>query len=484
MKITKEQEKTEMEEKITRKNAVYPLGDNAPLRLKLSLAIVPLLQIMLLISVKTNINNLTNVVLSGMNAASFFGVATVVLSMAQGITQPIGGKLGDIFGRKRLVMVCSLLLAASTVLCALATSMVLYIISYFLIGIFYGLIANAHHAMAADLFSGKLRATIVSTNSAAQSLANMFIPMLIGSVADIYGAQKAILVLSVMVIGVFLVCTIGFPDIRTNKEVVPIDYKGIIMWTLAFGPFVCAFSMAGKQLPWNSLVLWGLVAISVVFVLIFVKHEKTAEYPMISLELFRMKEFVPVTILGAFAIPANTLGTTYLVMCAQNVLGFGAAQTGAFNILSFLPMVASPLVGVWLGTKMNYRRCFTIANTLALVGPLFYLFFLRPGISLISIIIIRGFAHLSMAFDGATPTAYLSEIVAPELRGSAIAVCAFGNTLVGTIAGVVYALMFNNIGGGIEASFRIMIIFPLVLLVIRYFIIAKFIRNPKRREAK
>ena len=123
-------------------------------------------------------------------------VATAYM-LASVITIPIFGRLGDLFGRKPFLIAAILLFTGASVLCGLATSMLLLVVSRGLQGIGGGILIGTVFATVADLFPNpKLRLRWLVFVTSAFGVANMVGPTLGGMLTQ-YGGWRLVFFVSV-----------------------------------------------------------------------------------------------------------------------------------------------------------------------------------------------------------------------------------------------------------------------------------------------
>ena len=88
--------------KLSIKTASYPLPEDAPKRLKLFVILTPMF-FMLAISLPSFIRQqLTPVICEEANSTAYYSLIMLISTMSGSIFSPIVGKLGDLYGRKRL----------------------------------------------------------------------------------------------------------------------------------------------------------------------------------------------------------------------------------------------------------------------------------------------------------------------------------------------------------------------------------------------
>ncbi|WP_247046283.1 MFS transporter [Arthrobacter rhizosphaerae] len=106
--------------------------------------------------------------LLGTSASNATWVVTATL-LAAAVATPISGRLGDLYGKKRVMLVCSVLLVAGSLVCALATSLIPMIAGRALQGAAMGLVPLGISAMR-DLLPTEKLGTSIALMSASMGI--------------------------------------------------------------------------------------------------------------------------------------------------------------------------------------------------------------------------------------------------------------------------------------------------------------------------
>lgn len=158
--------------------------------------------------------------------------------LASVITIPIFGRLGDLFGRKRFLIAAILLFTGASVLCGLANSMLLLVVSRGLQGIGGGILIGTVFATVADLFPNpKLRLRWLAFVTSAFGVSNMIGPTLGGMLTQ-YGGWRLVFFVNVPVGLVSLLFVQRFlpPLLHLRcKGPVRLDWLGAFVLAVTFG---------------------------------------------------------------------------------------------------------------------------------------------------------------------------------------------------------------------------------------------------------
>jgi MFS family permease len=268
------------------------------------------------------------------------------------------GVLGDLFGRKRLLVGGALVLAVGEVVAVLTPGatvptgarLIVLWTGIALAGIGAAAIFPTSLAMlAAGTHTASDRVRSVSIWAAALSVGNCGSPLIGGLAARLKfgsdpdaGWRWALLVVMALALISALVSLTAAVD-SSSPEGRSLDWKGQI--TIAVGLFALLFAVVqGPTSGWGSWEIIAGFAIGAVFLLIFTAIERRAESPLLRLDFFRDRNFAVasiVTVIGMFAF----LGTAYSTSIRLSAIqGFSPFKTAlAFACLNGMALIQLPV---------------------------------------------------------------------------------------------------------------------------------------------
>lgn len=219
---------------------------------------------------------------------SLYAWVTTAYLLTSVITVPIFGRLGDFFGRRPFIILSCIVFTASSVLCGMATTMEMLVLSRALQGIAGGMLIGTAFAVVADLFpdvTDRLKWQVMI--SIAFGLSNIIGPSLGGFITESWGWRWIFFInLPVGLISLFFVWRY-LPHIRhyVNKGPFHMDWFGVLFITIALG----CLQMAVEMLPQHglSLSVIGLVLLSLLGFYALWQCEKRVAQPIIPTEMLR-----------------------------------------------------------------------------------------------------------------------------------------------------------------------------------------------------
>jgi EmrB/QacA subfamily drug resistance transporter len=270
---------------------------------------------------------------------------------------PIAGKIGDLYGRKALLLIGVAVFILASILCGVAQSMLQLIAFRGAQGMGAGLTFSMAFTTIADLFPPARRARVTGLFGAVFGLASILGPAAGGFLTDGPGWRWVFYVnvpIGLVAIGALV---FFYPRVRPrHARPVIIDFPGGLALTLVVVPLLLALSWGGHEYAWSSLPILGLLVLSVVMAAVFVLIERRAAEPIIPLSLFK-NPIVAVIIAATMLTSAGMYGTLlFIPLFIQAVLGTSATQSGAVLTPMMLSMVVSSIgAGQILARVGKYR---------------------------------------------------------------------------------------------------------------------------------
>ena len=297
--------------------------------------------------------------------------------VATAVAVPIVGRLSDIHGRRRFLILGLVVFTLCSIPAGLSQSMTQLVAFRLLQGIGGGLIAASSFAAAADLYPPQGRGRFEAYAGLTSGIAAVTGPLLGGFITDRF-AWNWIFFLNVPVGLLVLATVLAFPKIRSEVEDRRLDYAGMATLVLAVASVMVGLSWGSGGAPAAGLVAFG-VAMAAVFVFI----ESKSEYPIMPLEIYRnpaVAVSLTAVFLSAFGLYGSLLFTPLFF---QGALGASAAGSG--RVLAPIVVglvVGSVLSGQLIARTRGYYRAQAVAGIATLAAGMYLLSTLNEDTSL------------------------------------------------------------------------------------------------------
>ncbi|MGC5246348.1 MDR family MFS transporter [Gordonia sp. DT219] len=292
--------------------------------------------------------------------------------LAETVSTVLAGKLGDLFGRKNMMIGAVVVFIVGSFFCGLSGGMAMLIISRAVQGIGGGAITVTATALIADVIPLRQRGAYQGALGAVFGVTTVIGPLLGGLFTDHLSWRWAFYVnvpVAIIVVGMSIAFIPGAAEKIRSK----IDYLGVVFVTLGSVGLTLGLSWGGSQYAWGSATIIGLFIGAVIAFVIFVFVELRATEPILPMHLFRRRVFTVAAILS-FVVGFVMLGAmTYLPTFLQYVQGTSATESG----LRTLPMMVGLLItaiysGRVVGRTGKYRM-FPIAGSAVIAIGLYLL---------------------------------------------------------------------------------------------------------------
>jgi EmrB/QacA subfamily drug resistance transporter len=262
----------------------------------------------------------------------------------------LGGRLGDLLGRRRLFVTGLALFSTSSLLCGLAWSEGSLIAFRALQGLGGALLAPAALSLLMTTFADGRERNFALGIYGAASGSGAAAGVLLGGVLTSYLSWPSIFFINVPV-GIAAIALTPFL-LRESRAELPhrhFDFAGAASVTAGLMLLVYALTRATSD-GWGTPTTLGLLAGSVALVLAFVAIELRSEAPLLPMRMFRLRTLTAanatMAVVGAAAFSEFFLLTLYM----QEVLRYSAVQTGvAFVGFALTVVVASNLAQAVVG---------------------------------------------------------------------------------------------------------------------------------------
>ena len=373
--------------------------------------------------------------------ALFTWVFSIYL-LAQTVTIPIYGKLADLFGRKPILIVGSLIFLIGSAASALAWNMTSLIVFRALQGLGAGSIMDTVNTLAGDLYSVRERARVQGWLSSVWGVAAVLGPLLGGALAE-YVSWRWIFLINLPIGALALGLIAHFLREQPQPVRHRIDYAGASLMLCAGCVLIFGLLEGGQAWPWWSAPGVGVFALAAALIAATVWVERRAAEPVMPGWLWRERVLAG-TNLSMIGMGLVLMGpNAYLPTFGQSVLGLGAI--GAGFVLASMSIgwpLASSLSGS-LYLRIGFRDAGICGAVLMVVATFGFLALPDPPpawlLVLDQVVLGAGFGLLS------TPLLVgVQSAVGWRQRGTVTGANIFSRYLGQTLGAAIFGAIFNN----------------------------------------
>jgi EmrB/QacA subfamily drug resistance transporter len=306
-----------------------------------------------------------------MSAVLMSWVNTAFLLSAATLTVPFG-RLGDIYGRKKIYMTGVFIFTAASVLIALSGSGMMVIVCRVLQGFGASMIFATGMAILISVYPAEERGKVLGINVAAVYLGLSSGPFFGGIITQhldwrfIFWLNLPLGLLLLVV--VFFMLKGDWAEAKGSR----FDLLGSAILGLSLLSTMYGFS----KLP--ETYAFYLLAAGLAGIVVFIFYELKLEDPIIDIRLFRYNTVFAFSNLAALINYAATFAVTFLLsLYLQQVRGFSPQEAGMLLVIQpLVQAVLSPLAGR-LSDRIEPRTVASIGMSMTLVGLVLLVFVSR-----------------------------------------------------------------------------------------------------------
>ncbi len=293
--------------------------------------------------------------------------------LVTGIFPVAMGRVGDIFGRRRIYISGLVLFVLASAGCGLSHSIELLVFFRVIQGLGAATMMPGTLSIITQAFPAHQRGLAIGIWGGVSGLGLIAGPILGGLLVRgdswrwIFWINIPVGVLALVVALLFV------PESRDEKAPRYLDWRGLVALSAAL--FLLLFGLnRGNEVGWASPLIIGCFVAGVLCIPLFILIEQRVKAPLVDLTLFRTPAFV-IACLSAGLFSMAVFGSQpFTSLLMQNYLGFSPLQGG----MAFLPATAlvallMPVSGI-LGQKLGHRmRYIIIAGSLSVAVSFLYL---------------------------------------------------------------------------------------------------------------
>ena len=256
-----------------------------------------------------------------------------------------GGRLGDIFGRRRVFLIGVVLFAVASATIGLAPSEGWLVASRAVQGVGAALMMPGSLSILTNAFPPAERGKAIGTWAGVSALALALGPLVGGWLTEEVSWRAIFLLNLPVAAGAVTMTLFAAEESRDETASRKLDIPGIGALTTALAALVLAL-IEGNAWGWSSAGVLGLLALAVVAGVAFVAIERRSAVPIVDFAFFRSRAFLGANVV-AFAVSFAMFAMFFFIaLYMQNILGYSPLEAGVRFLPSTLViMVTGPIAG-------------------------------------------------------------------------------------------------------------------------------------------
>ncbi|MEH7301476.1 MFS transporter, partial [Neobacillus drentensis] len=227
-------------------------------------------------------------IIAELNGFKIFAWVTTAYMITSTTIVPVVGKLSDLYGRRFLYLLGTIIFIIGSGLCATATSMEQLVLYRGLQGLGGGMIMPLSQTIIGDIFTAEQRAKWQGIFGGLFGLSSVIGPFLGGLIVDHISWHWIFLINVPFGLLSALLIFAGLKHENVGKkDKVSIDYLGIVTLIPAIVLLLLGLTFGGDKFEWLSTKSYLIFGGSIVLFILFGFIEKKAEEPILDLSLFK-----------------------------------------------------------------------------------------------------------------------------------------------------------------------------------------------------
>ncbi|MDG3011678.1 MFS transporter [Rhodococcus sp. D2-41] len=251
------------------------------------------------------------------------------LTLAAAVSSPLLGKLADIHGKKRMIVVTAVISSAGGLISALAPTFPILIAGRFLSGVGFAFTALGY-TLIRDIFPERLQPISISLANTGVGVITVIAPLATGVLIDHVGVS-AVFWFSFGLSALGGLLALAFVPETPVRARTKVDWPGAVLLTLGLFLLMLGLSQ-GSHWHWISVRTVGCFVIAVAAIVGWVLWERAVAEPLIEVRMLASRKLGLTLLAGGIAYGATTLISSLLPMLMQTPseaasYGFGLSVT-------------------------------------------------------------------------------------------------------------------------------------------------------------
>lgn len=399
--------------------------------------------------------------LDSMGGGAYFSLVTLISSIGMTIMTPVGGRLMDGLGSRKLTVYGGLISLAAGLVMAFIPNLWVFLIARVIFSMAQGATASVPYIVARQVNPPQKLSTVFGMLATIMSVGGFLGSWLAGILM-----QNGLMSLAVafpcitLAIGTWIIWK--YMD-DTHNGAMHMDWLGFILLSLCLASLLLSLNF-GPKMGWFSLwIVLGFI-VGVCALLAFIAWENKTASPLIPMSIFKEKQYIMLLSIAFCTVFYIVAMNTYLPMAVQNVLQAGTGVSGSLQLPKTIVLVLVPTAfGIWVAKKpSNTWKALAIA-CISVIVACGLLVFVGVKMPVWFIMIMVGITGIADAMRSVSLTPAAQRILKPQDLGIGTSLIGFtitlSNTIAATVDGIAYDSLVREVPGivgvthGIDTTF-------------------------------
>jgi EmrB/QacA subfamily drug resistance transporter len=388
----------------------------------------------------------------------------VVYMLASTVTVPLYGKLSDMYGRKKLLIIAVAIFTLGSILCGMANSIVTLIIYRGVQGIGAGGMIPLSMIIVGDLFSIERRGKIQAVFSSIWAISSIVGPVM-GSFFVEALTWRWIFFINVPIGIATVLCLIPYKEQIEFKKT-HIDYKGFFLFGISITLLLLSTNVK------NSL--WYII-IGIIGLIVFIFVERKESHPFLPVSLFKNKGILMTNLFMLFYCLSFFGTSNFIPLYLQEGNHMSIYKSGLI-LLSIAVgwMFGSTPAGKWI-MRYGYKSLFIIGSFVTTISGLALYIFIAD-LSYLGLFLILTIQGVAFGLLFAVGTIASQEFAESHIKGMSTSLQMFLKNIGTSIGVTIMGLIINHTASiviGMKNVFLYALCLSFITILLSFFIPAK-----------
>jgi len=260
------------------------------------------------------------------------------------ILLPLFGKVGDMYGRRRIFLLGFVIFMIGSLLCGTSYAIWLLVAARVVQAIGASMLMANSPAIVSITFPGKERGRALGMIGTVVAIASMSGPSLGGLLVGIFNWQSIFYINLPIGLVAYILGYLILP-VEEKCQQGSFDFVGALLFAVGMTGFLLVL-INGQEWGWGSYIVNVIAIMTIVLLSIFIWHENRVEHPMIDLSLFKRWPFLAGNLSGLLSFMAMFSNNMLLPFYLHTILLLSPTQIGlAITPFPLLMAVTAPISG-------------------------------------------------------------------------------------------------------------------------------------------
>ena len=281
-----------------------------------------------------------------------------------------GGRLGDLFGRRRMFLFGVVVFAASSGGIGFSPNETWLVAGRAVQGLGAAFMMPGTLSIISNEFPPHERGKAIGTWAGVSALALAIGPVVGGFLVENVSWQSIFFLNIPVAVAAVTVTLFAAHESRDETVERVVDVPGVVAVTVGLASLVLALVEANRW-GWGSARIMSLFAISIVALTAFVIVERRGRAPMVDFSFFRSRAFLGANVVAFIVSFAMLAMFFFIALYMQNILGFSPLQAGVRFLPSTLVLIVLGPIAGRLSDRVGPRPLMTF-GLLTVAGSLLW----------------------------------------------------------------------------------------------------------------